>query len=341
MAGQEHFPLLSYREQLRHTGSTDQLYSVRRLQVSDGGAAGIKLIEVCTAGGLRALFCESRALDLLELHFRGINLGFFSKNGLLGGRVLPLEGEFTPTWPGGMLATCGLRNTGPDCRCDGEYHPLHGRIGGMAAEHISIDLDPERGTLIISGQMRESALFGYHLILHRRITVSLTGERVDWLDTVENCAAEPEPIFLLYHFNFGYPFLSPDLQLHLPPGHVLPRTEASSQGLAEFDQISEPVDGYAEQVFFHQALAGSGPDMSLRLVRPGLRLSAVLNWSRDELPVLVQWKSMKSGDYALGIEPSTSKIRGRAAELADGYDQILEPFGRRVFRLGLELVPLT
>ena len=69
---------LGYRDQKRYTGSSDQLYSVRRLQLSEGGGDQMHLIEVQTAGGLQALFLESRALDLYELRFKGVNIGFGS-----------------------------------------------------------------------------------------------------------------------------------------------------------------------------------------------------------------------------------------------------------------------
>ena len=329
-----------YREDLRHTGSTDQLYSVRRLQLVEGAGEGLRLIEVCTSAGLRAVFCESRALDLLELHFKGVNIGFSSKNGWISGRVLPVEGAFTPSWPGGMLATCGLRNAGPDNRTGQEYHPLHGWIGGMAAEHVGIDIDREEGKLVISGQMRESALFGCHLLLERHISIPLTGSSITFSDTVLNLAAESEPIFLLYHFNFGFPFLGPELALEFMPGQVIPRTEIARAGLAEYDRIVEPVDGYEEQVFFHLPLPADGPDREVRLTRRDLGITAMMQFSSAELPVLIEWKSMKSGDYALGIEPSTSMIRGRAEELVHGYDQDVEGFGKRSFTVKLELTQI-
>lgn len=329
-----------YQDDLRFTGSTDQVYSIRRLLLAEGDGDGLRMIEVCTAAGLRALFCESRALDLFELHYKGVNLGFLSKNGLKSGRVLPVAGEFTPNWPGGMLSTCGLRNAGPDSQTGQEYHPLHGRINGMAAEHLSIEVDPEQDKLVISGQMSESALFGHHLVLDRRITIPLHGSVIEYHDTVKNLAAEPEAIFLLYHFNFGYPFLAPGLKLDFMPGQVIPRTDEARSGLAEFDQMIKPQDHYPEQVFFHLPLPADGPDREVTLTRPDLSMAAKLRYSSRELPILIQWKSMKSGDYALGIEPSTSLIRGRDEELKQGYDQILAGFAKRTFTVSLELTSI-
>lgn len=312
---------------MKLTGSADQLYSVRRLQLIDGPGAGTRLIEVITAGGLRALFCESRALDLYELHYRGNNIGFASKNGLSSGRVLPLSGDFTSAWPGGLLATCGLRNTGPDCTINGEYHPMHGHIAGKAAEDISIHKDTAAGLITISGRMRESALFGHNLVMERTITIDACGAQINWQDRIINLAAEPEPVLLLYHFNFGYPFLSPALQLTFPPGEVIPRTKVAQEGLANFDQMQQPEDGYAEQVFFHYPLQADEKAVEnivqVKLYNPELDITARLSYDAIHLPVLSQWKSMKTGDYALGIEPGTSCLRGREEELAHDYQFVL------------------
>lgn len=316
------------------TGITDQYFSVRRLILADGPAAGMNLIEVITAGGIRALLNESRALDIYELHYRGFNLGFQSKNGLAGPAaswVTP--GEFARTWPAGFLATCGLRNTGPDSEAADGYHPLHGRIGQTAAERIGISVDEENMQLVISGSVRETALFGHHLVMERTITFDLQGAKVEYSDKITNHAAEDEPVFLLYHINFGFPFLSPALKCSYPDGEVLPRTEEASANLEQHTKISAPVDGKPEQVFFHLP-AGvkasvdnklplelypkaetEADEARVRLFNSELGIAAALSWKWSELPVLSQWKSMKSGDYALGVEPGNTLIRGRKTEL--------------------------
>ncbi|NLV48445.1 MAG: DUF4432 family protein [Clostridiaceae bacterium] len=326
---------MSLKEKLRYTGSLNQLNQVRRVQMLDGPAAGMRLIEVTTESGLYAVFCEDRALDLYEARYRGTNIGYMCKNGLVPGRIQSVSGTFAAGWPGGMLATCGLRNTGPDCVIDGEYHPTHGRIGGMAAENVGIWVDEEQGTITITGEMRESSLGGHHLVMKRRITLSTHTSTIDWEDSIQNRATKPEPVFLLYHVNFGYPFLSPELDLQLPVGEIIPKNEEAEKGLPDYQQISEPIDDKPEHVFFHMQLPDSNPQEKVRLIRKDLRIAASLSWSRRELPWLTEWKMMKAGDYALGIEPTTSRLRGRARELQEGYDQIIKPFETWQYHLQL------
>lgn len=325
---------------LKQTGSLEQLRRVRRSQVTEGPGAGCRLIDVKNAAGLQAVFNENHALDLHELSFRGVNIGFMSKNGLVNSRVLPIRQDYAATWPAGMLATCGLRNTGRDNEADGEYHPQHGAIGGCSAQEVSARLDESRRQIIVSGAMRESALFGPHLTLNRRITIAFDEAVIVWEDEVANLSAEPQAVFLLYHFNFGAPFLSPQLDALYPPGEVVPHDDEASRGLDQFARVSEPIDGKKEEVFFHHLLPQALNEDNMATVRlhnRRLKMRAQLSYDADALPVLTQWKSMKSGDYALGIEPGNSRLRGRCEELSKGEAFFLPGFHRQKYRLSLSL----
>jgi hypothetical protein len=347
---------LKGRDLYRWTGNTDQYYSVRRLILAEGPAAGMHLIEITTMSGIRALFNESRALDLYELHYRGVNLGFSSKNGLAGpARSWLTPGEFQRTWPAGMLATCGLRNTGPDGEDTDGYHPLHGRIGQTAADRVSVDVDEDNMLIILRGRIRESALFGHNLTMNRTITIDINRSMIKYSDVISNNSSEAEPVFLLYHMNFGYPFLSPALKVKYPQCVTVPRTAEAAAGLEQYDQISEPVDGKPEQVFFHlpvdrtpdlnKALtlsdypeANSEADRaSVQLDNEQLNIRASISWDWSKLPVLTQWKSMKSGDYALGIEPGNTLIRGRLTELELDSVPVVEGFEKMEANFDLRL----
>ena len=195
--------------------------------------------------------------------------------------------------------------------------------------------------LTISGRIRETALFGHHLVMERAVIFDLKGSRIEYSDKIVNHAAEAEPLFLLYHINFGFPFLSPALECRYPAGDILPRTEEAAANLDQHTKISMPIDGKPEQVFFHlPAGVKASVDSKLplerypqaetdadkakvRLTNKEVGIAAVLSWKWSELPVLSQWKSMKSGDYALGVEPGNTLIRGRKTELELGSVPLL------------------
>lgn len=316
----------------RYTGNAGQLYGARRVQMSEGRAAGAQAIEVRAGGGLEFDVLPDTGLDIGALRYRGVNVSYLSKNGMDTNRTfLPYENEFLHTFPGGMLYTCGLRSVGPANRDNGEWHPLHGRYHGLAAEEVSVQIGGD--AITISGVITESALFGHVLQLRRTITAPLMESRIIIEDTIENLTPREEEIMLLYHFNFGYPMLSQTARLELPDRlSVAARDEAANRGLGKELSFTAPIDGEPEQVFFH-SLAQS----RARLVNPALQMAASLEWDSAALPIFAQWKSMASGDYVLGLEPSNCYIMGRQAEREHHTMQTLAGFASIKTRLMLTL----
>jgi hypothetical protein len=309
------------------------IYNARRYTLSDGRGAGQKLIEVKTAAGLRLTLSESRCLDIVELEYRNVNFGFLSKNGIGSIPVdSPETDSFLKYWSGGFLATCGLRNAGDPSEHNGEFFPLHGHIGLTPAENVNISVDERE--IKIRGTMRETALYGHNLELVRTITVPSDGADVTVHDAIHNRTPEAEPIFLLYHVNFGFPFLSEHLKLTFPEGTVKGRTPDAEAVIADHAKITAPIDGQSPYVFFHYP---KDKTATVVLENTRLNVAAGLTYDTKSLPVLAQWKCMKSGDYALGIEPGTSHIKGRKAELESGYGVKVEPFGTLEYGFRLSL----
>ena len=318
-------------ELLSRCADLSALYGARRVTLTEGKAAGLRAVEVRTAGGLRCLLAEDRCLDILELDYRGVGLGFLCKNGLVSGLHATAE-DFWRSWSGGMLATCGLRNAGPGCTVDGESFPQHGHIGVMPAKNVGVAVDD--AAITITGVMRESAMFGHCLELFRTLTIPSGGASIRIRDEVRNLTSTPEPLLLLYHFNFGFPFLGEDLTMRFPAGEMRGREAYSQQYADAHMRFSPPIDNEPEQCFFHFA---DEKNARVELVNHVLGIKASLLYDSESLPVLTEWKSMQSGDYALGIEPGTSLLRGRAGELAEGYSVCVDGYGSRIFEVELSL----
>jgi hypothetical protein len=200
--------------------------------------------------------------------------------------------------------------------------PLHGRYHSIAATNASAYIEEDE--IVIRGVMRETELFGHCLQLTRTIRVPAYGSEVKIEDVIENLGAKPEEFMILYHVNFGWPLLSEDARLVLPEGRkTKARTAFAETGLGRECEFDPPIDGEGERVFFHEL-----PEPVAKLENQALGISAELSWSSDTLPVFVQWRSMASGEYVLGLEPSNSYIMGRAAERENGTLQVLEGFGK-------------
>lgn len=297
----------------RYTGNERQIFGVRNVRLTEGRATGSRVVEVTTADGLQADILPDTGLDIGALRYKGINISYMSKNGYdSGAAFLPYETEFLNTFPGGMLYTCGLRSVGPANRDRGEWHPLHGRFHGISASEVCTGIQDD--TAVISGTVTESALFGHALRLNRTIRIPVYAGRIEIEDTLENLTPTAEEFMLLYHCNFGYPFLSEHTRLILPEERTTrPRDENAARGIGRECEFTRPVDCEPEQVFFHEM-----KECRASVQNPLLGITARLTWDGEALPVLAQWKSMASGDYVLGLEPSNCYIMGRNAERENG-----------------------
>jgi hypothetical protein len=63
-----------------------------------------------------------------------------------------------------------------------------------------------------------------------------------------------------------------------------------------------------------------------------------ISWSGDTLPILSQWKSMASGDYVLGLEPTNCFIMGRHEERKNGTLPVLKAFTKITNKIKIEFM---
>ena len=297
-----------------------QAYTLRRVTLSEGKAKGVNIIEVCTAGGLQVDILPDSGMDIGQVRYKGNNMTFLCKNGYDNpASFIPYENNFLNTFPGGMMYTCGLRNVGGGNRDGGEYHELHGRYHGLSAEQVGAYV--EEDTIVIRGVVRESALFGHCLQLSRTIRIPIFGATVTVSDEVCNLSHQDQEYMLLYHCNFGYPFLSENAHLELPEKRkTTARSPFAQDFLGKEHTFNAPVPGEEERCFFHEDM-----EHKVSLVNQSLGTKMTLRWS-DSLPILVQWRTMASGDYALGLEPTNCYINGRSGERENGTLPVLKAF---------------
>ena len=310
-------------EELYRSGylcNPQQAYTLRRVTVDEGKARGVQVIEIATAGGLRIDLLPDQGLDIGQVHFRGLNMSWISKNGPDAPRCdIPFENEFLKYFPGGLLYTGGLRSTGPANRDGDEWHPLHGRFHSLSADQVSARVEDD--VIVVSGVLRETSLFGHVLELKREYRIPVFGARIELSDRLTNLAHQSEEYSLLYHCNFGWPLVSAEARVELPEQRrTTPRTPWAATILGQEQTFVEPVPGEEERVFFHEDM-----EKRVAIVNPAINTRMTLTWS-DTLPVLSHWRSMASGDYVCGLEPTNSYIMGRCDERKNGTLPVLQPF---------------
>lgn len=267
-----------------------QAASIRRYEMTEGKERGLRVLD-CDNGKLRFLLNESKALDVMQLYHEGQNVSFVSKNGFTA-----RENSFLNRFEGGMVYTCGLDSVGGR-----EGYELHGTFHNTAARVVRADCD-ESG-ITVEAEIEETALFGKNLLLRRRIFSAIGSQMLEITDTLLNRGFASQEYCLLYHVNVGYPMLDEGTRLADDAEKVVPRTPWAAENVASRTKMTAPVAGQEEMCYF---LKMKEPKISFTNEKIGKTLT--LEWSGDTLPHFVQWKSMASGDYALGLEPCTTEL---------------------------------
>jgi hypothetical protein len=299
---------------LKQLGNISQIAGIRESTLIGGRGHGLRIAEFYNAAGLRFTVCPDRCMDILDLSYKGVNISFQSKNGIVSGSFTsPLPEAFSDQWPGGMLFTCGLDNVGGGYT-DGTIYPTHGRISGIPAEHFGTDaawLNNEY-LLCAKGEMRQTRLYGRHLLLSRRISATLNSRSLTLNDRITNLEPAAEPFMLLYHVNFGYPILTEKSLVYTSDTETVPLNSISEDS----KNMTAPVDGRGEEAFFHTAKTKTAWGC---IINPSISLGAYVLFDTADLPYFIEWKNMRSHDYVLAVEPCNCRGIGRAAEQkADG-----------------------
>lgn len=243
-------------------------------------------------GCLSFTVSADRAMDIYCLRHGGTNISFLSKNGLSG-----YKGDFDSSFEGGFLYTCGPDTVG------GRILPVHGKFHGIPAHMLEITAD-ERG-IVIRGEVRCSGLFKENLVLYRTIKADSGSGILTVENELVNEGFTDAGYCLLFHTNFGYPFLDDGVRIIANTVKTRPRTPHAATGLNECFIMPAPIDGLEEQVYYHEVKSGN-----ICVENKKISKRVTINYAEKAMPYFIEWKSAASGDYALGIEPSTTLLDG-------------------------------
>lgn len=320
---------------MKYVGSMQQLAYVRPIEYKDGRSGKMNAWEV-KSGDLHFHVMADKCLDISDFSYKGMNMTFLSKPGLGGRNHYDTNGaEAQRSIMGGLFFTCGLENICAPCTLNGKNYPMHGRIRTTPAEHVGSDavFDGEDYVISIKGEMREAELFGENMVLRRTIETRLFSNSIVITDEIENQAFRPEPLMLLYHCNIGYPFLEEGCELVIPVRETTAREEFSGRHLDEWNLMSEPEANEAEYVFIHDLAGDEAGQTAAMVVNHKKQIALCLEFNKKQLPYFMEWKSVASGDYVLGLEPSNSSVYGKIHEEQHQKVHYLQPFEKEVNRL--------
>lgn len=283
---------------------------IRLVQMEDGPGRGQRLFLVRNAVGIAFEIAVDRGFDISSATWRGINIGWNSANGLPWppNSVDAEDGVGFYRNLDGFIVTCGLDHIGTARRADAShlihkhrkqvFHPLHGRISSQRASISGYDIDWEADIPVIRADatIRQSSVFGENLALHRRISVPVFGNTIRIDDVVENRGFRPAPHALLYHVNFGYPFLDEQTKLS---------GDLDESFVTAFNtEDKRPRDDLVD--YFQEVAIPSGDVTASISVTNGALMEGIeakLRFSPAALPDFGVWRAFQSGVYALALEP--------------------------------------
>jgi hypothetical protein len=335
-------PAPDLRELRRRVGDISQLVSTRAARLADGNEDGVRVIDARASGGLSAVILADRGLDLGPVWAGGHQVGWQTSTGVVHPAYFE-EHVWLRSFHGGLLTTCGLQNVGLPSEDEGISHGLHGRISNIPARNVVHRVIEDDGRLVaeISGELRETDVFGADLLLRRRIRLPM-GERVVHIrDEVVNQGFAPAPLLLLYHVNVGHPVVAEGARLVGPLAEVVGRDDAAQAVVADHASFGPPQDGVREHVFEHRLRDPDASEARISVVNPTDAatggIAVTVTFDPRQLPRLWQWRMLRSGMYVTGLEPANCGLAGRAAERAAGRVQVLQPGETRQFDLTIHV----
>lgn len=266
----------------------EQICSVKRLQYTTGRAKGIEVM-IVNNGRLCFELLVDKCLDVHSCYHRGTSVAFVSSGGLNSA-----ESDFGSAFNGGLLYTCGLDTIG------GRVEPVHGRIHNIRAEVNKVEVS-EEGVEIV-GTVKACDLFGAKLQLVRTVKTAVNSDTIEIIDEIKNIGYFDAEYNLLYHTNFGYPFIDEGVKFFAPITATVPRTEHAKEKMNAFSVMSD-ADDYFETVYYHTLTKGEAT-----VTNEKLKKVAKVEYDKEVFPYFVEWRSMVGGAYALGLEPTTSTL---------------------------------
>lgn len=282
---------------------------------------GVRCITIEGAHGLSFTIVPDRALDIADARFLGRNISFLDRNGIQPPeRYGTLDKQKETNFFFGLLSTCGLGNTGPSCIDEGVLFGLHGDVSNQRADDVVIERTDDK--IEVSGDVWNTGPLGMSFRLHRKIRYQDDIQQITVEDTVENASESRQQLCIMYHYNFGYPFLSEALQLSIGSDQVVPRDAEAQKYQSSLLEISPPTESFLPQVFYHSFHKKGWTSVSLH--NPDEKIRVELSFNTDSLPCMNHWKMFRPNRYVLSFEPCNAFPYGRVRQRQENIAKYLE-----------------
>ena len=310
-------------------------WSVTKKTLRGGLSDGVEVVEI-NNGKLSFGVLLTRGMSLTTATIGNQSFGWKSPvQGPVHPKYVPLNEPSGLGWLDGfdeMMVRCGLESNGApefDEDTNNLKYPLHGRIGNKPAQKAALTVDPEAGTISISGVVVETRFHFFKLSLETTITTKFGDNAIAINDTVKNLSASPAEAQVLYHANFGDPLLDAGAKVVAPINELVPRNDHAASGIETWDSYQAAQPGFEEQVYFLTCLGDDDDNTEILLKNAHSTQGVSLGYKTSELPCFSVWKNTTALEdgFVTGIEPGTNYPNPRTYEGEHGRVLKLDPNG--------------
>lgn len=281
----------------------------------------IPALQLSAQSGIKLTLIPDRALDIYELSFREKRISYLDPNAGIDPENFVEDGieGFSVNFFGGFLTTCGLLNAGRPCEENGRAFGLHGCISNTACSRTEIFEDEEAVRVIAMTEEKHPQ--GELLQLKRTVSLFKCMGYIEIYDVVTNMGQAATPVMMMYHINFGEPFLSKNLKVSAGFSYIEDRDTKGTAQPGEVLAMESRGSADGEQVYYTQADMEKGFVLS----DPETGVQVILQAKGEQLKWCGIWKNFTAGAYALGIEPCFCPGIGRVRAAGRGLLPVLQP----------------
>ncbi len=318
-------------------------YSIQKQTLRGGLSDGVDVIHIDN-GVLRFTVLPTRGMGIWKAWIGDHPIGWHSPiRGPVHPAFVPLTEPSGLGWLDGFdewLVRCGLESNGaPEFNEQGRLRfGLHGRIANKPAHQVELSVNGDTGKITLRGIVDEIRFHFFKLRMFTTITTTVGQPSLEVSDTIENLSASPTDIQMLYHINYGAPWLDPGAELLAPIKAVAPRDDHAAKNIGDWRRYAEPVPGTVEQVYFLQLQADQQQNTRVLLKNADQTRGVGVHFNVGQLPCFSVWKNTtaEADGFVTGLEPGTNYPNSRSFETAQGRTIPLDGGAKCSFDLRLD-----
>ncbi|MEL7500463.1 MAG: aldose 1-epimerase family protein [Planctomycetota bacterium] len=305
-------------------GNGADQWSITKKTLVGGVQTGVELL-IVDNGLMQITIILTRGMSVLDIQWNDIRIGWDSPvKQVVHPNFVNLEDQGGLGWLSGfneLMVRCGVAFAGHPGDDNGEFLTLHGRIGNLPASRVEVSFEeaPEP-TIRVRGLVEEKRFkFGVFELWTELATV-VGSDKITIHDRLTNPSEYSQEYQLIYHTNFGRPFLEQDAQFVAPVKTLAPLNEYAAEDLATFQRYLGPTSGYGEQVYCATMLADPQHWTTTMLHNADASLGVAVGYDVQTLPYFNLWKNTDTerDGFVTGLEPATGFPYNRSVERAGG-----------------------